>query len=108
MELHSFKPINTASIKYCDFCQKPIWGLARQNYKCKKCHYTVHLACKDNAEKMRDCKEHKKVSIQHREIISEHDCCWNNSGDKAYIIVYNDGICKLSSSSSYFSYYYYC
>jgi len=40
-ELHSF-----ATFTYCNFCGNFIWGLRKQGFRCKKCHYAAHKACR--------------------------------------------------------------
>jgi len=42
---HNFKQVFFNHPTWCKFCTKFIWGLGKQGYQCKACHYPVHVRC---------------------------------------------------------------
>ncbi|KAI8575716.1 hypothetical protein K450DRAFT_260479 [Umbelopsis ramanniana AG] len=42
---HSFREASFQSLQYCDYCQKVLWGFARQGCQCSECGYTCHHLC---------------------------------------------------------------
>lgn len=56
---HNFHETTFLTPTICANCNKVLWGLIRQGYKCKDCHQAVHSYCKDIV--VMECK-HKQVS----------------------------------------------
>jgi len=46
---HNFRECTFLTPTTCQHCQKVLWGLIRQGFKCKDCGVPVHGACKDSA-----------------------------------------------------------
>ncbi|CAD5225291.1 unnamed protein product [Bursaphelenchus okinawaensis] len=44
---HNFHETTFLTPTFCIHCNKVLWGLIRQGYKCKDCGITAHHACKD-------------------------------------------------------------
>uniref|UniRef100_A0A0N5C6P6 Ras-GEF domain-containing protein n=1 Tax=Strongyloides papillosus TaxID=174720 RepID=A0A0N5C6P6_STREA len=56
---HNFHETTFLTPTMCANCNKLLWGLIRQGYKCKDCHQAVHSYCKDVV--VMECK-HKQTS----------------------------------------------
>uniref|UniRef100_A0A0N4ZS15 Phorbol-ester/DAG-type domain-containing protein n=1 Tax=Parastrongyloides trichosuri TaxID=131310 RepID=A0A0N4ZS15_PARTI len=51
---HNFHETTFLTPTMCAKCNKLLWGLIRQGYKCKDCHQAVHSHCKDSV--VMECK----------------------------------------------------
>ncbi|KAI8643411.1 hypothetical protein BD408DRAFT_414868 [Parasitella parasitica] len=47
VKYHIFSEKNFQGLVYCDYCEKLLWGLARQGLHCTGCGYNCHTACSD-------------------------------------------------------------
>lgn len=47
IKYHIFTEKNFQGLVYCDYCEKLLWGLARQGLQCTECGYNCHTACSD-------------------------------------------------------------
>ncbi|KAI9303279.1 hypothetical protein BJ944DRAFT_165716 [Cunninghamella echinulata] len=42
---HRFHLVNLYTLLLCACCQKPLWGISQQGYRCSTCNRYVHLTC---------------------------------------------------------------
>ncbi|CAO3615313.1 unnamed protein product [Cunninghamella echinulata] len=42
---HRFHLVNLYTLLLCACCQKPLWGISQQGYRCSTCNRYVHLSC---------------------------------------------------------------
>ncbi|ORY94157.1 integral peroxisomal membrane peroxin-domain-containing protein [Syncephalastrum racemosum] len=58
-KFHRFKRKNFQGLIYCDYCEKLLWGLARQGVQCTECGYNCHEQC---SKMVVQCRPPRRVS----------------------------------------------
>ncbi|KAI8148147.1 hypothetical protein BJV82DRAFT_594759 [Fennellomyces sp. T-0311] len=58
-KFHHFKRKNFQGLVYCDYCEKLLWGLARQGVHCIECGYNCHDEC---SKMVVQCRPPRRIS----------------------------------------------
>ncbi|KAI9251411.1 integral peroxisomal membrane peroxin-domain-containing protein [Phascolomyces articulosus] len=58
-KFHRFKRKNFQGLVYCDYCEKLLWGLARQGVHCVECEYNCHEEC---SKMVVQCRPPRRIS----------------------------------------------
>ncbi|KAI9496012.1 hypothetical protein BDB00DRAFT_882235 [Zychaea mexicana] len=58
-KFHRFKRKNFQGLVYCDYCEKLLWGLARQGVHCIECGYNCHEEC---SKMVVQCRPPRRIS----------------------------------------------